>query len=73
MNHNHLLQRVWGAENPGGLRTLGTHMMRLCHKLVEDTDSPKYIFSEPRAGYRMPEGETRDQEENIEVRKKPGL
>ena len=50
-----------------------TQMMRLCHKLVEDTDSPKYIFSEPRAGYRMPEGETRDQEENIEVRKKPGL
>ena len=63
MNHDHLLQRVWCAEKPGGLRTLRTHVMRLRYKLVEDADSPKYIFSEPRVGYRMPKGETRDQDE----------
>ena len=51
MNHDHLLQRVWGAEKPVGLRTHRTHMMRLRHKLGEDADSSKYIFSEPRAGY----------------------
>ena len=37
-----------------------TQMMRLRHKLGEDADCPKYIFSEPDAGYRMPKGEARD-------------
>ena len=69
MNQDHLLQRVWGAEKPGGLRTLPTHLMRLRYKLGEDADSPKYIFSKPRAGYRMLEGETRGQQKIVEFRR----
>ena len=37
-----------------------TQMMRLRHKLGEDADSPKYIFSEPSVGYRMPQGIRRE-------------
>ena len=32
-------------------------MKRLRRKLGEDDGSPKYIFAEPRVGYRMPKGE----------------
>ena len=32
----------------------------LRRKLGDDVDSPTYIFTEPRVGYRMPKGETAD-------------
>ena len=57
VSHDRLLQRVWGAEKPGGLRTLRTHVMRLRQKLGESPDSPAYVLTEPRVGYRMPTGE----------------
>ena len=55
--HDHLLHRVWGPQKPGGMRTLRTHLARLRRKLGEDASRPKYIFVEPRVGYRMPKGE----------------
>ena len=54
--HDHLLQRVWGPQKSGGMRTLRTHLARLRRKLGEDASSPRYIFIEPRVGYRMPKG-----------------
>ena len=33
---------------------------RLRQKLGEDGENPTYIFSEPRVGYRMAVGETRE-------------
>ena len=56
--HDHLLQRVWGTQKSGSVRTLRTHLVRLRRKLGEDAENPKYIFAEPRVGYRMPRSET---------------
>ena len=53
LTHQHLLQRVWGKTEPGTPRTIRTHLMRLRRKLGEDADNPRYIFAEPRVGYRM--------------------
>ena len=53
LTHQHLLQRVWGKTEPGAPRTIRTHLMRLRRKLGEDADNPRYIFAEPRVGYRM--------------------
>ena len=55
--HDRLLLRVWSPGKPGNKRALRTHMMRLRRKLGEDASSPRYIFVEPRVGYRMPKGE----------------
>ena len=53
LTHQHLLQRVWGKTGPEPPRTIRTHLMRLRRKLGEDAENPKYIFAEPRVGYRM--------------------
>ena len=53
LTHQHLLQRVWGKTEPGTPQVIRTHLMRLRRKLGEDGDNPKYIFAEPRVGYRM--------------------
>ncbi len=63
VHHDRLLRRVWSPGKPGNLRVLRTHLMRLRHKLGEDAANPKYIFAEPRVGYRMPEGETLETDE----------
>ena len=56
--HERLLRRVWSPGKPGNLRVLRTHLMRLRRKLGEEASSPRYIFAEPRVGYRMPEGQS---------------
>ena len=53
--HEQLLRRAWSPKKPGNLQVLRTHLMRLRHKLGDDAGNPKYIFSVPRVGYRMPE------------------
>ena len=55
--HDRLLRRVWSPGKPGNLRVLRTHLMKLRRKLGDDATNPKYIFAEPRVGYRMPKGE----------------
>ena len=55
VTHEELLHRVWGPANPGSPRVIRTHLMRLRRKLGEDGENPKYIFAEPRVGYRMAE------------------
>ena len=53
VTHRHLLQRVWGpsfTESPGAVRTM---VRRLRHKLGDDAQTPRYIFTEPRVGYRL--------------------
>ena len=57
LTHDQLLRRVWGAGRRGNVPALRTHLRRLRIKLGEDANAPKYIFSEPRVGYRMPESE----------------
>ena len=67
MTHDQLLQRVWGLEKSGDLRSIRTHLRRLRLKLGEDAASRKYIFAEPRGGYRMAKGETAEREDDLGV------
>lgn len=53
LTYDHLLQRVWGWNNPGNPYVVRTHLMRLRRKLGEDGYNPTYILAEPRVGYRM--------------------
>ena len=57
LTHDQLLQRVWGPEHPGQPGAVRTFVKNLRRKLGDDADTPTYIFTEPRVGYRMPKGE----------------
>ena len=52
LTHEQVLRRVWGP-NRGDLRALRSLLLRLRRKLGEEVGNPKYIFTEPRVGYRM--------------------
>ena len=60
LTYEHLLQRVWGPENNGDVRPMRTVVNTLRRKLEDNTDLPTYIFTEPRVGYQLAEGETAD-------------
>ena len=49
-----------------------TIVSKLRRKLGDDADNPTYIFTEPRVGYRMPKGETRETETEDGRRSQPG-
>ena len=51
-----LSERVWGFGRSGERGSVRTYVKRLRRKLGEDAGSPKYLFAEPRVGYRMPKG-----------------
>ena len=63
LTYEHLLERVWGEKSSGDVRPMRTIVSKLRRKLGDDADNPTYIFTEPRVGYRMPKGETREPEE----------
>ena len=63
LTYEHLLERVWGEKSSGDVRPMRTIVSKLRRKLGDDADNPTYIFTEPRVGYRMPKGETQNQEE----------
>ena len=63
LTHDQILQRVWGRARTRDARVIRTHLMRLRRKLGEDAANPKYIFAEPRVGYRMAKGEMPELEE----------
>ena len=56
LTHQHLLQRVWNEKGDGDVRPMRTIVSKLRRKLGEDADRPRYIFTEPRVGFRMPRG-----------------
>ena len=58
VTYDRLLARVWGGRSDGDLRPMRTMMGKLRRKLGEDVENPRYIFTEPRVGYRMPRSET---------------
>ena len=63
VTYERLLDRVWEKrESDGDVRPIRTIVRRLRRKLDDDADNPTYIFTEPRVGYRMPEGETQSEE-----------
>ena len=64
LTHDYLLHRVWGPDRTGTPWLVRDVVKRLRRKLDDDADNPKYIFTEPRVGYRMVTGET---QEGLEV------
>ncbi|MCY4664812.1 MAG: response regulator [Acidimicrobiaceae bacterium] len=57
LTHQQILGQVWGRNNRGNVQVIRTCLLRLRRKLGDDAADPKYIFAEPRHGYRMPEAE----------------
>ena len=57
MTHDQLLLRVWGVGHSGDSGLVRTIVARLRGKLGDRAGQPRYIFTEPRVGYRMPKGE----------------
>ena len=57
LTFDHLVERFWGLEHASGRGNLRTYVKRLRRKLGEEAGRPKYIFAEPRVGYRMGEPE----------------
>ncbi len=62
LTFDQLLWRVWGPEHKRDKRSVRAYVKRLRSKLGEDAVSPRYIFAEPRIGYRMGEPETPGEE-----------
>ncbi|MDE0195163.1 MAG: response regulator, partial [bacterium] len=60
LTYEHLLGRVWRGKSGGDVRPMRTIVSKLRRKLGEDATKPRYIFTEPRAGLRMPRGGTPD-------------
>ena len=60
LTHDYLLHRVWGPDRTGAPWLVRDVVKRLRRKLDDDADNPKYIFTEPRVGYRMVMGETQE-------------
>ena len=58
LTHQQLLARVWGVGRSGDSGLLRTIIRRLRARLGDDADNPRYIFTEPRVGYRMGKPET---------------
>ena len=63
LTYDRLLQRVWGLRGSGDSRRVRTAAKQLRRKLGDDANNPTYILNEPRIGYRMEKGETREQGE----------
>ena len=53
LTHDQLLGRVWGRDYSGDSLLLRSFVKKLRGKLKDDANSPRYIFTEPRVGYRM--------------------
>ena len=53
LTHDQILQRVWGSEYSGESQLPRAVVKNLRRKLGDDANDPRYIFTEPRVGYRM--------------------
>ncbi|MYC63337.1 MAG: response regulator [Caldilineaceae bacterium SB0661_bin_34] len=61
LNREHLMSRVWSVREAADFSVVRAYVKRLRQKLGESAANPKYIFNEPRAGYRLgPAKEERD-------------
>ena len=54
LTHEQLLRTVWGPLYQGDVRVVRTFIKALRNKLGDDSNRPRFIFTETRVGYRMP-------------------
>ncbi|MXV79703.1 MAG: response regulator [Chloroflexi bacterium] len=66
VSYEQLLEQAWPGKSGDNLHPMRTMMGKLRQKLGETADEPRYIFTEPRVGYRMPKGEPLDPAESAE-------
>ena len=62
LTYEHLLERVWNEKSDASLSPMRTLVAKLRTKLGEDARNPRYVITETRVGYWMPEGEGRSEE-----------
>ena len=55
-----LMSRVWSSREPDDSGVVRAYVKRLRRKLGESAADPRYIFNEPRIGYRLGEAEEQD-------------
>ncbi|MFQ6028980.1 MAG: PAS domain S-box protein [Dehalococcoidia bacterium] len=58
LTHDQILEKVWGAEYAGGIDVLRSFIRNLRRKLGDQAQRPRYIFTEPQVGYRMPRAQS---------------
>ncbi len=56
VTHELLLRRVWGLSDVSDARFVRAAVKRLRRKLGDDANTPRYIATEPRVGYRLAQG-----------------
>ncbi len=54
LTHDQLLERVWGTGYSGETGLLRSFVGLLRRKLGDDARHPRFVFTEPGVGYRMP-------------------
>ena len=60
MSRERLMSRVWSAREPDDSGVVRAYVKRLRQKLGETAENPRYIFNEPRVGYRLGEAKEQD-------------
>ena len=53
LSRERLMSRVWSTREPDDSGVVRAYVRRLRQKLGETADNPRYIFNEPRVGYRL--------------------
>lgn len=54
LTHDQILHSVWGQDYSGETDLIRSFVRNLRLKLGDDARHPRYIFTEPQVGYRMP-------------------
>ena len=57
LTYEHLLEKVWNEKSDASRSPMRTLVAKLRTKLGEYVRNPKYVITETRVGYFMPEGE----------------
>jgi two-component system KDP operon response regulator KdpE len=59
LTHRMLLQEVWGPTYGSESSLLRVHVAQLRRKIEPDSARPRYLLTEPGAGYRLVDPSTR--------------
>ena len=59
LTHRMLMREVWGPGYGGDANLLRVHVAQLRRKIERDTARPRYLLTEPGAGYRFVDPATR--------------